>query len=68
MYRSKGEVKMTIKYRIEQDNQGSRTLWVIKHGRKVLSHHEYKSDAEREAQRYVEDDAWHAANRCLQLS
>lgn len=51
------------RYRIEQCNQYGRTLWLVKRGNRVLSHHEYKADAECAAQSYVADDAWEASNR-----
>lgn len=46
------------KYTVEQDNQGSRTLWVVKltRSRKVLSHHVDADEANRTAARYVEED------------
>jgi hypothetical protein len=47
---------MGLKYKIEQDHSGSRSLWLVKQGRKVLSQHEFKDDAERTAQRYVAED------------
>jgi len=43
-------------YKIEQRNSGSRTLWVVKQRNKILSHHEFKADAERTVQRYVNED------------
>jgi hypothetical protein len=45
-----------FKYRIEQDNSGLRTLWVVKERGKVVSHHEFKADAERAVQRYISED------------
>ena len=45
-----------MKYRIEQNNQGQRTIWVVKQGRKVLSHHQYRDEAQDAAQRYVAED------------
>ena len=44
------------KYKIEQDNTGARTLWVVKQRGKVLSHHEFKDEAERTVQRYIAED------------
>ncbi len=46
------------KYRIEQDNTGSRTLWLVKVARtgKVLSHHADRGEAQETAQRYVAED------------
>lgn len=52
-----------MKYRLEQDNQGLQTIWVIKKGRKEISHHQSKSDAEKDLQALIEDDAWYSANR-----
>ena len=45
-----------MKYRIEQDNQGAQTLWVIKSGRKVLSHHVSSAEAHETVQRYIAED------------
>ncbi len=46
------------RYKIEQDNTGSRTLWLIKLARtgKVPSHHASPDEAHLTAQRYVADD------------
>lgn len=51
------------KYKIVQDNQGARSLWFVKRGNKVLSHHATKAEAEESVQGLVEDDTWRAANR-----
>lgn len=51
------------KYKIEQNNQGQRSLWFVKQGKKVISHHQFKSEAENAVQRYIEDDNWNAMNR-----
>lgn len=45
-----------MKYSIIQDNQGERTLWLVKQGRKVLSHHIDASEANRTVQRYINED------------
>lgn len=45
-----------MKYRIVQDNQGARTLWLVKRGNKVLSHHQFKDEAEKIIQRYLAED------------
>lgn len=49
---------MKPKYTVTQDNTEARTLWVVKLTRtgKVLSHHEFKDEAEHTAQRYVAED------------
>jgi ABC-type ATPase with predicted acetyltransferase domain len=47
-----------MRYSIEQDNEGFQTLWVVKSGRKILSHHESKGDAERAVQRYIVEDRY----------
>lgn len=44
------------KYRIEQDNQGLRTLWLVRQGRKVLSHHVSSDEAHATVQRYIAED------------
>lgn len=46
------------KYKIEQDNTGSRTLFLVKMARtgKVLSHHVDAGEANLTAQRYVAED------------
>ena len=46
------------RYKIEQDNAGNRTLWVVKLARtgKVLSHHVDAGEANLTAQRYVAED------------
>lgn len=50
-------------YRLEQDNQNRRTIWVIKKNNREVGYAATLDEAQDKVQALIEDDNWHTMNR-----